>query len=111
MSTYADMPDADKKSLDKVTNAMREEAGQFCRLAERIKAELESDGTSYAAWLVSQLDDGERVRDESGLSGAISLTKAEWQQLYASAASIVALLTPELRKTCINAAGPRTCVG
>lgn len=111
MTVYADLTEDQKKAVDIVTNIMREESGLFCRLAMRISAEQDSSGTGYVAAIVSSLDDGSYLKNESGVRGSVDLTKEQWLTLYTLGASVKALLTENARKACIDAAGPAACVG
>jgi len=107
---YADLNEEQRKALSDASLNMRPIAGQFARLAHRIKLMKMGIGYMYVSGAVNALDDTELIPNPTGLAGATALPVAHWKALDALADQILALNTDANLTCCVEAAGQENCI-
>lgn len=81
MATYASLNAQDKLIVDNTVNLLRSSAGEIARVFNHLVA-IANDTNAVA--LVTSLDVGEVVPNNSGLAGSDELTRTEIVNLYNS---------------------------
>lgn len=107
---YEQLDEVQKKALADASLNMRPIAGQFARLAHRIKLMKMGVGYQYVSGIITALDDTELMPNPTYLAGATSLPVAHWKQLDALADAILLLNTDANLTCCVEAAGQENCI-
>ncbi len=112
---YIDLTEDQKESLAKTTLMLRQTAGEFARLANKLDFATRGLGYEYMVGLIQTLDnatveDGPQLvpnPDITGeLRGATYLSKERILELIQLAEAIKALNTSSIKTACVEAVGP-----
>jgi hypothetical protein len=110
---YADLDAIQKESLENLLNVIRPKAGEAMQLVQKLRLLSKGTGRQFLQQVLQAIDAGEYIPKGTStvLEGMTDLTKADVQALLDLCDAMSAAMTSEREAACVNAAGPRMCMG
>lgn len=109
MGLYADLPAEDRAVVQSTTQLIRSVAGSLGRVNNTIKA-IADDSNAIA--IITSIDAGDEIPNESGLAGADNLTRSELVSIWTDLTTMKATHdTPANRAAWTKAAGAPNLLG